>query len=90
MQGRANPSLANPTLVFRFTGPNQAEWSTADGVSEHGDLATLAARINGRRLLLAVPSEMLILTRAKVPGRNRSAWLKAIPYALEEGLAEDV
>lgn len=81
---------ANRTLVFRFIGPNQAEWSTVGGVSEQGDLATLASRVNGHRLVLAVPSEMLILARAKVPGRNRSAWLKAIPYALEEGLAEDV
>ena len=82
--------LANSALVFRFIGLNQAEWSTSTGVPEQGDLATLASRVNGRRLLLAAPSEAIILTRAKVPGRNRGTWLKAIPYALEEGLAEDV
>ena len=32
----------------------------------------------------------MTLTRAQLPGRNRATWLKAVPYALEEQLADDV
>jgi general secretion pathway protein L len=39
---------------------------------------------------MAAPGESITLARVTVPGRNRATRLKAIPYALEESLADDV
>lgn len=59
-----------------------------DGVHE-GELAPGAAAA-GRRVVVLVPAEDVHLCRATVPGRSRQRVLRAIPYALEEQLADDV
>lgn len=74
---------------FRFGGPRQIEWSGPDGVPQQGTLADLAVAAVGCRPLLVVPGEWVTLLDAKVPGRG-SARLKAVPYALEDALAEDI
>lgn len=86
------------TLLIRF-----AEHS-ADGVdfvrldeadkplapSRHGSLTEAAMEAAGRRVVVLVPAANLLLTRAAVPTNNRQRARKAIPFALEEQLAEDV
>lgn len=62
----------------------------ADGREQRGTAATLAAVVGQRRVVLAVPGECLTLTRAQAPRRNRTAWRQALPYALEDHLAEPV
>ncbi len=42
------------------------------------------------RIVVIVPGEEVLLSEARVPGRNRQRVLRAIPYALEEQLASDV
>ena len=42
------------------------------------------------RLIVLVPSEQLLLTQVKLPIRQPGKLLQAVPYALEEHLAEDV
>ncbi len=42
------------------------------------------------RIVVIVPGTEVLLTGARVPGRNRQRLLRAIPYALEEQLASDV
>ncbi len=61
-----------------------------DGERHQGALAELAARLNGRAVRVFVPSEDCLLARVTVPPGNRQRLLKAVPYALEEHLAEDV
>ena len=58
-----------------------------DGAIGAGSLAEAAAQAAGRRVLLLVPATEVLLTRARVPSRNRQRVLKAVPYALEEQLA---
>lgn len=77
-------------LTFRFITTGQAEWLTEDGQQTQGTLEELAGQLSGRKLLLAAAGERITLTRATVPGRHRSTWLRAIPYALEDSLADDV
>ncbi|HXH03413.1 MAG TPA: type II secretion system protein GspL [Candidatus Competibacteraceae bacterium] len=82
----------NPTVLLMLSPdqPGQARWLTSDGLRGSGELAQLAALLGGRRLLLVAPAETVLLCRARVPGRNRATWHKAVPYALEEQLAEEV
>ncbi len=80
----------NPSLLFRFNGPNQVEWLPQSGPAQQTTLTEFAARAGSRRPILVLAGETVILTQAQLPGRKRAAWLKALPYALEEQFAEDV
>ncbi len=64
---------------------------TEGGVQTGQDaLADLSERAQGARVSVLVPSAEVLLTRVTLPVKNRQRLLKAIPYALEEQLAEDV
>ncbi len=78
------------TLLFRFLAPDRVEWLQPGAALQQGTPAELAAQAGGSRLLLAAPGEAVTLMQATVPGRQRATRLKAIPYALEDNLAEDV
>jgi general secretion pathway protein L len=60
------------------------------GQVRSGDLAAAAAEANGLRVVVLVPGIDCLLTQASIPGRNRQKLLRAVPYALEEHLIEDV
>lgn len=77
-------------LPFRFTDANEVEWLNQDGHSVHGSVTELAKAIGNRQPLLVVPGEAVLLSQVQVPGRNRAMVLKAVPYALEDNLADDV
>ncbi len=55
-----------------------------EGVPEAGVIS------GATRTVVIVPGEEILLSEARVPGRNRQRVLRAIPYALEEQLASDV
>ncbi len=55
-----------------------------------GSLADAAAAATGARVVVLAPASEMILLHAQVPSRNRARTLQALPYALEEQLAEDV
>lgn len=55
-----------------------------------GSLAEAAAAAQGQRSLIALGSRAITLTRAQVPGNGGKRTRAAIPYALEEQLADDV
>nr|WP_274377160.1 type II secretion system protein GspL [Ectothiorhodospira magna] len=93
-------SAVNPSPVFlRPTDPDDAQapwaalWVRMDGTVEHSapaPLDTLAKSLPEGRLILLVPGVKVMLTRVAMPTRNRRAMLKALPYALEDQLADDV
>lgn len=67
------------------------QWRWCDGqASGQGAIEDLTAAVCGRRLLLAVPGEAVGLLAARAPARNRAAWRRALPYALEDQLAEPI
>lgn len=57
---------------------------------QRGAPETLAAQAAGRRTVLLVPGTDVSLFRVAVPTDNRQRMRRAVPYALEEQLADDV
>lgn len=55
-----------------------------------GTLAEAATEATGLRVVVLVAGEECLLTIARVPGRNRQKLLRAVPYALEEQLSDEV
>ncbi|ADH86927.1 type II secretion system protein GspL [Desulfurivibrio alkaliphilus] len=74
--------------------PAECVWRKfeADGaeVAGWGSLADLAALAAGYRLWVLIPGTEVLLTRVNLPPGNRKQLLAAIPYALEEFLADEV
>ncbi len=60
------------------------------GEIQRGTLAEAAAAASGRRVSVLVPGTEVTLCEARVPIRNHAKLLRALPYSLEEQLAEDV
>ena len=85
-------------LLLRFTAAadeDRVEWAEVDARGEVGEihdgsLAEAGAACQGRSVEVIISGADALLTGATVPGRNRSRAKTAIPYALEEGLVEDV
>ncbi|MFZ4790190.1 MAG: type II secretion system protein GspL [Candidatus Competibacteraceae bacterium] len=79
-----------PLGLFRVLSPDQAEWLRPDGAVQRGPLAELAALSSSVRLLLVAPGETITLHPIPLPSRKRSTWARAVPYALEDALADDI
>lgn len=79
-----------PLCFFRFQTPDQAEWLSSNGAVRRGSLSELAAQVTGTRLLLIAPGEAIALHRVPLPSRKRSMWARAVPYALEDQVIEDI
>ena len=79
-----------PLCFFRFQTPDQAEWLSSNGAVRRGSLSELAAQVTGARFLLIAPGEAITLHRVPLPSRKRSTWARAVPYALEDQVVEDI
>lgn len=89
---RIETTLPAQIVFFRLlASPDQAEWLFhPDGSIQRGSLAELAAQAGSARPVLVAPGEMSILHPVVVPGRKRSAWARAVPYALEDQVIEEI
>jgi len=71
-------------------------WATADdsgklsGDIQSGTLADAAEAVEGKRSVLVLPGNDVVISEAKVPGGSARAAALAVPYELEEQLADDV
>ncbi|MDG4551992.1 MAG: type II secretion system protein GspL [Candidatus Contendobacter sp.] len=79
-----------PLCFLRLRPPDQAEWLCANRAIRRGALAELAGQTAGPRLVLIAPSEAITLRQVALPSRKRSTWTRAVPYALEDQVVEDV
>ena len=63
-----------------------------DETANHGNikLSNVASLIQDRKVIILLPIEDLFITTANVQTKNRKQLEKAIPYALEDDLAEDI
>jgi general secretion pathway protein L len=85
-------------LVIRFgrdpDGP--VRWVIADQTGAivsrpaEGELVAAAAAAAGRAVIALVPATDVLRTRVDVPVKGAAKMLQALPFALEEQLAEDV
>lgn len=64
--------------------------SANDHAVGHGELADAAAAASGRPATVLLPGTEVLLTRVRLPVRSRARARAAIPWALEDRLAEDV
>lgn len=55
-----------------------------------GDWKRIRALTRGRRVLLLIPNEEVSLTTVNIPSKNKKQLLQAVPYSLEDSLAEDI
>jgi general secretion pathway protein L len=92
------------TLVIRLVtddpaqagGAGEAEWAVVDPTGAcvlapaTGSLSDAAALCAGRRTVVLVPAVRVLRTRVEVPVKGTSRIAQALPFALEDLLAEDV
>lgn len=60
------------------------------GRYSQGDWSEVRSLARGRRVLLLVPNNDIVLTSISIPSKNRKQLLQAIPFALEDSLTEDL
>lgn len=80
------------TLVAAPTRP-EGEWTWLPPrviQQAHGDIAALGAACRGQPIWLLVPTESVTLTVVDLPIRNVRELERALPFALEERLVDDV
>lgn len=86
--------MAERILIRPSPQAERCSWRLLDGADGgtvgHGDLAAAAAAAAGRPATVLVPGTETLLTRVRLPVRSRSRARAAIPWALEERLAQDV
>jgi len=84
--------MSAPFFV-RLRTDSQWEWlppGADDAATVTGSLDQAAAAAQSRPVVVLVPAERVTLLPATSPTRNRSRMLQALPYVLEERLADDV
>lgn len=81
------------TLILRLGEDDTVDWLLQrPGESPRlgrGGLADAAAQLQGGQLVVLVPAADVLLTSARIPGRAQRV-RQAVPYVLEEQLAEEV
>jgi general secretion pathway protein L len=84
-------------VVIRLAAENQpVQWLTADSTGalrtrmSTGSLEQAAQEVAGRNVIVLVPSMDVLTTTVKMPVRSASKVRAALPFALEEDLADDV
>lgn len=89
--------MADLVLIrFSLEQAGQYEWLITDkkgnpaGAVGHGSGSALADACRKRQAILLLSGTDVLLTQARLPVRNAAAIAKALPYALEEQLADDV
>lgn len=85
-------------LVIRFdpSRPDRAAWMAVDAHGRavtcpaRGELADASPLAAQRRVVVLVPGADVLLARTRVPVRKQARVLQALPFALEEQVAEDL
>ena len=84
-------------LLLRMPEPGQpAYWLLVDSIGnrmgrvQSGTLLEAAVHASGRHLRVLVPGAAVTLARADIPSRSLKKVLQAVPFVLEDRLAEDV
>jgi general secretion pathway protein L len=86
------------TLLLRLPGPDQpaVEWLTVDDSGQavtprqSGSLEAAAAASRGARVIVLVPATQVLLAEPELPPGSGAKLARAIPFALEEQLTEDI
>lgn len=83
------------TYLLR-TGDDYLRWAVCDdrgnviGPAHHGTFEQAAKAAERRRVVMVIAGTELLMDEVQVPATNFSKAIKAVPYMLEEQLAQDV
>jgi len=82
-------------IYLRAEGNSQPDWVVvSDGVILQsvlsGDASLLSQLASGKEVIVIVPQQDVLLTSTNLPKMNRSQLSKALPFALEEQVIDDV
>jgi general secretion pathway protein L len=86
------------TLLLRKDPGNESVWhwlqlddkGRPQGSIHAGALSDAASEASGQRIVVLVSGADCLLTRVSIPGGSRQKLLRAVPYALEEQISEEV
>ncbi len=86
------------TLLLRADSVPADKWrwlrmgpeGVPEGSIHVGSLRNAAAEAAGLRAVVLVPGTDCLLTQVRIPGHNRRKLLRAVPYALEDQLSDEV
>jgi len=86
------------TLLLRPDSIDEDTWrwlrlgedGTPQGGVHAGSLVNAVGEAVGLRVTVLVPGSECLLSRVQIPGRNRQKLLRAVPFALEEQLSDEV
>lgn len=86
------------TMLLRLpaTGSDQIEWLMVDemgapaGPRQRGPLSLAAAAGGGARTVVLAPATQVLLTEPELPPGSGMKLARAVPFALEEQLTEDI
>jgi len=80
----ANASSQAPLEVAEVTSKQKtATFQSSDWNAVHG-------LSSGKKVVVFIPNEDVLLTSITIPSKNKKQLLQAVPYALEERLADDI
>jgi general secretion pathway protein L len=90
--------MSNGLLLVRYNSDEFSSWSWISmdkeychlGEVKSGDLNTLSLDAKDKRVILLVAGKSLLITTVDVPRGGSRTVASAIPYALEEQMAEDI
>ncbi|RVU85507.1 hypothetical protein EOL70_06045 [Leucothrix sargassi] len=83
-------------LIIKLTSPEATPLvaTIGDKVTEDNfvsaDWAAVHSKQRGHKVVLLIPDNEVSLAETIIPSKNKKQMLQALPYALEESLAEDV
>jgi general secretion pathway protein L len=83
-------------IHYNITTPKQATWALSNDAGEitskitTGSLEELAEQCGTHPIVILLNSQCLHINQLKLPTQNMQKMLKAIPFALEEFIAEDI
>jgi len=86
----------NVIIHLPVIGEDHVLWATADDRGSltsdisSGSFEQVAAAVEGRRATLVLPGDDVLLAEATVPGGSASRAIQAIPFQLEDQVADDV
>lgn len=72
------------TVKYALLGKQQQDGFSTSGWQQVKDLS------RGKRIILLIPTEEVVLNTATIPTTNKKQLAKAIPFALEDSLVEDI
>lgn len=77
-------------------GEDEVQWAVSDdngkltsGI-EYSTLQEVAEEVEGQRVTLILPADDVLLADALIPGSSQARAQQAVPYALEDQVADDV